>query len=101
MRVLLTARDEHEHRAHFHIRGAQTPRASNRYLEAFERIRMLQDYLIERAEREGIPIIDEPGVETALARVTEVVLEAVGAAGTAQDSSRSTEPPADVPGQPA
>ena len=79
VRVLLAARDEQEHRAHFHIRGAETPRASDRYLEAFDRIRVLQDYLIERAEREGIPIIDEPGIEGALGRVTEVVLEAIGA----------------------
>jgi 2-phosphoglycerate kinase len=79
VRVLLAARDEQEHRAHFHIRGAETPRASDRYLAAFDRIRVLQDYLIERAEREGIPIIDEPGIEGALGRVTEVVLEAIGA----------------------
>jgi 2-phosphoglycerate kinase len=79
VRVLLAARDEQEHRAHFQRRGAETPRASGRYLEAFDRIRILQDYLIERAEREAIPIIDEEGIEPALARVTEVVLEAVGA----------------------
>jgi 2-phosphoglycerate kinase len=81
VRVLLAARDEQAHRAHFHMRGAETPRASGRYLEAFDRIRILQDYLVERAEREGIPIIDEEGIEPALARVTEVVLEAVGAEG--------------------
>jgi 2-phosphoglycerate kinase len=78
VRVLLTVRDEHAHRAHFHIRGSQTPRAPDRYLEALDRIRVLQDYLIERAEAEGIPIIDEAGIEASLARVTEVVLEAVG-----------------------
>jgi 2-phosphoglycerate kinase len=81
VRVLLTARDEHAHRAHFHARGATTQRGPDRYLEAFERIRALQDYLIERAEREGIPIIDEAGIDPVLARVTEVVLEAVGAEG--------------------
>jgi 2-phosphoglycerate kinase len=81
VRVLLTARDEHTHRAHFHARGATTPRGPDRYLEAFQRIRVLQDYLIERAEREGIPIIDEAGIDPVLARVTEVVLEAVGAEG--------------------
>ena len=81
VRVLLTARDERTHRAHFHARGATTPRGPDRYLEAFQRIRVLQDYLIERAEREGIPIIDEAGIDPVLARVTEVVLEAVGAEG--------------------
>jgi 2-phosphoglycerate kinase len=81
VRVLLTAQDEHAHRAHFHARGATTPRGPDRYLEAFDRIRVLQDYLIERAEQEGIPIIDEAGIDPVVARVTEVVLEAVGAEG--------------------
>ena len=35
------------------------PAPPDRYLEAFDRIRALQDYLIERADRPGIPIIDE------------------------------------------
>jgi len=81
VRVLLTARDEHAHRAHFHARALNTPRSPERYLKAFDRIRVLQDYLIGEAEREGIPIIDEARLEPALARVTEVVLEAVGAEG--------------------
>jgi 2-phosphoglycerate kinase len=81
VRVLLTARDEHAHRAHFHARALNTPRSPERYLKAFDRIRVLQDYLIAEAEREGIPIIDEARLEPALARVTEVVLEAVGAEG--------------------
>jgi 2-phosphoglycerate kinase len=80
-RVLLTARDEQAHRAHFHARGSSTPRRPDRYLQAFDRIRTIQDYLIERAERDGIPIIDEAGIDPVLARVTEVVLEAVGAEG--------------------
>jgi 2-phosphoglycerate kinase len=79
VQMLLAVRDEHRHRSHFHLRGSETPRAPGRYLEAFDRIRMLQDYLIERAQREGIPIIDEHGMEPALGRVTEVVLDAVGA----------------------
>jgi 2-phosphoglycerate kinase len=81
VRVLLTVRDADAHRRHFHARGSTTPRRPDRYLEAFERIRVLQDYLIERAEREGLPIIDEAGFEPSLARVTEVVLETVGAEG--------------------
>ena len=79
VQMLLTVRDEHAHRSHFHMRGSETPRAPDRYLEGFSRIRVLQDYLIERAQREGIPIIDEQGIELTLARVTEVVLDAVGA----------------------
>jgi 2-phosphoglycerate kinase len=80
VQVLLTARDEQAHRAHFHMRGAQTPRTPERYLEAFERIRVLQDYLIDRAEAARIPIIDEEALEPALMRVMDAVLEAIGKA---------------------
>ena len=80
VQVLLTVRDEQAHRAHFHMRGARTPRSPERYLEAFDRIRVLQDYLIERATAERIPIIDEGGLEPGLRRVMDVVLEAVGRA---------------------
>ena len=49
VRVMLAVRDEAEHREHFHTRGMQTLRAPERYLEALDRIRVLQDYLVERA----------------------------------------------------
>jgi 2-phosphoglycerate kinase len=78
--VLLAVRDERAHRAHFHMRGAQTPRGAERYLEAFDRIRILQEYLIEHASREGIPIIDGEGTEPVLTSVMDAVLEAVGQA---------------------
>jgi 2-phosphoglycerate kinase len=78
-RVLLVVRDADVHRAHFHLRGAQTARGSERYLEAFDRIRLLQQHMIERATEAGIPIIDEVPLEPALKRVMEVVLDAVGA----------------------
>jgi 2-phosphoglycerate kinase len=81
VRALLAVTDEQAHRAHFHMRGAESARPPQRYLEAFERIRTLQDYLIERARGAGIPIIDEGGVEPALKRVMEVVLDAVGSSG--------------------
>jgi 2-phosphoglycerate kinase len=90
VQVLLTVRDEAAHRAHFHMRGAQTPRSPERYLEAFDRIRVLQEYLIERATAEGVPIIDEGGVEPGLKRVMDAVLEAVGRA----EEADATRPPA-------
>jgi 2-phosphoglycerate kinase len=78
VQALLTVRDEQDHRAHFYMRGLQAPRPPDRYLEAFERIRTLQDYLIEQAELAGIPTIDQGGLEATLKRVMELVLDAVG-----------------------
>jgi 2-phosphoglycerate kinase len=78
VRALIAARDPEEHRRNFHIRGLQTLRAPERYLEALDRIRVLQEYLIGRAEAAGIPVIDAGGLEPTLRRVLEVVLDAVG-----------------------
>ncbi len=78
VRALLAVTDEQLHRSHFHMRGLQSPRPPERYLEAFDRIRTLQDHLIERSREAGIPIIDEDRWELALKKITELVLDAVG-----------------------
>jgi len=81
VRALIAARDPEEHRRNFHMRGLQTLRAPERYLEALDRIRVVQDHLIGRAEAAGIPVIDAGGLESTLRRVLEVVLDAVASAG--------------------
>jgi 2-phosphoglycerate kinase len=78
VRALLTVEDEQAHRAHFWMRGLEQPRPPERYLEAFDRIRTLQEYLIDRARQAGIPTIDEGGLEPTIKRVMELVLDAVG-----------------------
>jgi 2-phosphoglycerate kinase len=79
-RALLVVADEDEHRAHLHARGAQTPRSADRYLEGFDRIRALQDYLLAHSREAGMPVVDASALEPALKQVTEIVLDAVGAA---------------------
>jgi 2-phosphoglycerate kinase len=78
VRALLMVEDEQAHRAHFYMRGLEQPRPPERYLTAFDRIRELQEYLIERAHEARIPIIDEGGLEPTIKRVMELVLDAVG-----------------------
>ena len=89
VRALIAVRDPEAHRLHFHARGAQTLRAPERYLEALDRIRTLQDYLIVRAEAAGIPVIDAGSLEVTLRRVLEVVLDAVGAGRAAPGAKLS------------
>jgi 2-phosphoglycerate kinase len=79
VQAMLAVRDEAAHRAHFHMRSLQAPRPPERYLEGFDRIRALQDYLVARAEETGIPTIDAGGLESTLKRVMELVLDALGA----------------------
>jgi 2-phosphoglycerate kinase len=78
VRALLTVEDEQAHRAHFYMRGLEQPRPPERYLNAFDRIRKLQEHLIERAREAGTPTIDEGGLEQTIKRVMELVLDAVG-----------------------
>jgi 2-phosphoglycerate kinase len=89
VRALIVVRDEVDHRQHFHTRGVQTLRAPERYLEALDRIRVLQEYLIDRAQAAGVPVIEAQGLEAMLRRVLEVVLDAVGTASGASSSLQS------------
>jgi len=73
--VVLVVADENLHRAHFSVRGGDRP--ADRYLDRFEQIRKLQDYLIERARAESVPVVDNTNIDEALGRIMELVLAAV------------------------
>jgi 2-phosphoglycerate kinase len=73
--ALLVVDDPDLHRGHFSLRpGARPP---ERYLASFDDIRRLQDYLWARAEAEGVPVVDNANVDRSLARLMELVLDAV------------------------
>jgi 2-phosphoglycerate kinase len=73
--ALVVVDDPDLHRAHFSLRPGTRP--ADRYLASFDAIRVLQDHLWARARSEGVAIIDNENVDLALARLMEVVLDAV------------------------
>lgn len=73
--ALVVVQDPDLHRAHFSLRPGTRP--AERYLAHFEHIRRLQDHLWERARSEKVAIIDNENVDVALARLMELVLDAV------------------------
>jgi 2-phosphoglycerate kinase len=76
--VVLVVPDESTHRSHFEMRGeAQARGPAKRYTESLPTIRKLQDYLVERAQREGVPVIANEALDDSLAAVLGLVLEAV------------------------
>ncbi len=77
--ALLVVEDAELHRGHFSHR--QGTRPAERYLAAFYEIRRLQDHLAERARAEGVAVIDNANVDEALARLMQLVLDAVEDAG--------------------
>jgi 2-phosphoglycerate kinase len=73
--ALLVVEDDERHRGHFSHRPGNRP--AERYLAAFDEIRVLQRHLAERARAEGVPVIDNENVDQALGRLMGLVLDAV------------------------
>ena len=47
-----------------------------KYLDRFDEIRQLQRYIVERAERSGVAVIENESADRATAAVAELVLSA-------------------------
>jgi 2-phosphoglycerate kinase len=74
--VVLSIADEEEHAQHFRHRGEDSERPYSRYLERFPEIRRLQDLIVERARREGVPVIENEDADAAARTVADLVLDA-------------------------
>jgi 2-phosphoglycerate kinase len=74
--VVLAIDDEEEHVRHFHFRDEDSERPESRYLERFADIRRLQEVVVARALREGVPVIENEDADRAARTVADLVLEA-------------------------
>ncbi len=74
--VVLSIQDEDDHARHFHFRDEGTERPESRYLERFDDIRRLQDVIVGRARREGVPVIENDDADRAARTVADLVLDA-------------------------
>jgi 2-phosphoglycerate kinase len=66
------------HEDHFYIRDltSEERRPVEKYLEKLDDIRHIQDVIVERAQRAGVPVIENASIETAIGDVMELVLAA-------------------------
>ncbi|HEX7022978.1 MAG TPA: hypothetical protein VF171_08990, partial [Trueperaceae bacterium] len=71
--------DADTHKNHFSLRDAQTEHRRNldSYLEHFEELRFLQDFIVAQAEEEGVPVIDVSDFDHAVEEAIEYVLDTV------------------------
>jgi 2-phosphoglycerate kinase len=78
VQCVLAIESEDAHASHFWIRDVASngARSLDKYLERLSDIRYLQDYIVERAEREDVPVISNKDREGATAAVMELVLTA-------------------------
>lgn len=75
---ILAIDSEEAHASHFWIRdiASDGARSLDKYLERLSDIRYLQDYIVERAQRDGVPVIRNNDREGATSAVMELVLGA-------------------------
>ena len=73
---VLSIEDEKEHARHFHYRDEDSERPESRYLDRFDDIRRLQDLVVSRARREGVPVVENTGADRAARTVADLVLDA-------------------------
>jgi len=78
VQVVVEIADADVHRMHFHVRDASTGgiRAMEKYLEKLEDIRRIQTYVVARARREGVPVVENANVDRTIDQVIELVMRA-------------------------
>ena len=74
---VLAIEDEEIHRTHFWIRDETSDgvRPSDRYLSGLPEIRMIQEYVLDRAARFDVPVIQNESQSDAIGAVMNLVLE--------------------------
>jgi 2-phosphoglycerate kinase len=78
VQCVVAIEDEDEHLAHFQIRDAASAgvRPLEKYVSHFADIRALQDYIVERARRNRVPVVVNRSAEVAVAELIGLVLDA-------------------------
>ena len=76
--LVLAVSDEEVHRHYFEKRDKQTHKRRRKqgYLKYFTEIRMIHDFIVERAHSEKVPVIDEQDPKLALEQALELILNA-------------------------
>jgi 2-phosphoglycerate kinase len=77
IQCVLAIHDEEIHRTHFWSRDVYSDgvRAGDKYLAGLPEIRSIQDYIVERARRNDVPVIENENVGETIGAVIELVLE--------------------------
>ena len=76
---VLAIQDERKHASHFWVRASASEglRPVEKYLHSLPAIRLIQDHLIEQAQKVGVPVIENSRVEDTVDAVIDLVLTEV------------------------
>lgn len=86
--LVIAVKDEKLHRSHFFIREVETQgtRPFRRYIENFENIRKIQDYIVHLASLTGVKIIDSVDLDYAVSEIVDYIIN------TAYEMARKDKP---------
>ena len=75
---VLSIDDAEAHASHFWIRDndSEGVRPYEKYLDAFDDIRLIQTYILGRARKHDVPVIENGSIDSAIGEVMELVLAA-------------------------
>jgi 2-phosphoglycerate kinase len=75
--VVMEIADEDVHRVHFHVRDTSTGgmRPMAKYLDRLDDIRRIQGYIVSRARRDGVAVVENANVERTIDEVVGLVIE--------------------------
>jgi 2-phosphoglycerate kinase len=75
VQCVLAIEDETAHAAHFWVRDATSEgvRPVEKYVNRLGEIRQIQDYIVDRSRRSGVPVVENRNIELAIATVMELV----------------------------
>jgi 2-phosphoglycerate kinase len=78
VQCVLGISDAEAHASHFWIRDTDSEgvRPYEKYLDAFDDIRLVQAYILGRARKHDVPVIENADIEEAIGQVMELVLAA-------------------------
>jgi len=75
VQCVLHIEDAEAHARHFWVRDAASDgtRKLDKYLEGFDDIRAIQDFIVERARQAGVAVIENANIDNALGEVMDLV----------------------------
>jgi 2-phosphoglycerate kinase len=77
VQCVLTIDDEEAHASHFWVRDVSSDgvRPVHKYLDRLPDIRRVQELIVRRADRAGVPVIENTNIEASIRTVMDLVLE--------------------------
>jgi len=79
VQLMLSVTDEQEHRSHFEIREVETEgaRPFSKYIENFENIRKIQDYVLRLADEQQVPVFPCYSMDATISSVLDFIINRV------------------------